>query len=73
VKYSRFKLNRKQLDELAKVFLDIGKAAFIGSVAAFFIPSLVGRDVSPSALIAGVAISLTSIAIGVILLRGDKK
>lgn len=73
MKFKSPKLNRKQLDELAKVFLDIGKAAFIGSVAAFLIPSLVDRDVSTNALIIGALLSLTTIAIGVILLKGDRK
>lgn len=63
------KLNVKQLEELAKLCLDIGKAVFLGSVAAFFIPSLVNKNVSPITLIVGLLASLTFVIVGVILLK----
>lgn len=63
------KLNNQQLSELAKLCFDIGKAIFLGSVGGFFIPSLVGKDVSPTTLVIGIFASLTFIITGVILLR----
>ena len=72
MKYSSFKPNRKQLDKLADVCLDVGKTVFLGSVAAFFIPTLVDKDVSSQTLVVGVVIALTFTMIGVILLRGSK-
>ena len=62
-------LNQKQLSELAKVCLDICKTVFLGSVAAFFIPSLVNKSVSIITLIVGLLGSLTFIVVGVILLK----
>jgi hypothetical protein len=63
------KLNSKQTIELSKIFLDIGKAAFLASVAGYFIPPLVERDVELTTLALGLLSSLTSITIGLILLR----
>ena len=73
-KLASFRLNSLQLIELAKVFLDLGKAMFLASVAAYFIPSLTDQEIPTSTLVNGLIGSLTSIAIGVILLsKGDKR
>lgn len=65
-------LNDQQLIELAKLFLDIGKAVFLGSVAAFFIPTLVNASVSVGTLVIGLLSSLTCIIIGIILLKNER-
>lgn len=67
------KLSTLQLHELAKVCLDIGKAIFLGSVAAFFIPTLVDKEVSILTLLIGLLSSLTFVVIGVILLKERSK
>lgn len=69
MKFYLSRLNTKQLGELAKLFLDIGKAIFLGSVAAFFIPTLVDKEVSIITLIIGLLSSLTFVVVGIILLK----
>lgn len=74
MKFKLPRLNAIQLRELAKVFLDIGKAIFLGSVVAFFIPSLVDKEVPISGFLIGLFSSLTSITVGIIILsRGEKR
>ena len=69
MKFYISRLNTKQLAELARLFLDTGKAIFLGSVAAFFIPTLVDKEVTAITLIVGLVSSLTLVIIGIILLK----
>lgn len=66
-------LNDKQLEELAKVFLDIGKAVFLGSIGAYFLPTLGDRAVPSAIPIIGSLAALIFILIGLILLREKQK
>lgn len=74
MKLNLLKLNNLQFYELAKVFLDIGKAIFLASVVTYFIPTVTDKEVPLPAFIIGLIGSLTFIVTGVILLsKGDRK
>jgi len=67
----QIKLNKTQRFELGKTFLDAGKFVFLGTGAAYFLPSLAQNTVSTDGLIGGVFLALILFIIGVTLLSRE--
>ncbi len=62
------KLDQTQKSELGKVALDAGKITFLGTSAAYFLPSLAQTSVSLTVFFGGLFLSLIFLFAGIILL-----
>ncbi len=70
----RLKLKTIQWEELGKTCLDAGKITFLGTVAAYFLPTLSDKAVTANILFSGLIMSLILIVFGVILLgKGENE
>lgn len=66
------KLGQMQKAELGKVALDAGKITFLGTSAAYFLPSLAERIVTFSVFLGGLVLSLIFLVVGIILLGKEE-